>query len=720
MPETRLNGTLERITYVSEADAWTVARLRPDGADQSVPIVGRLYNVSPGERLRLDGEWVTDAQYGRQFRFTSYATLQPATVEGIRRYLASGLIEGIGEALAGRLVERFGEQTLEVIEDKPRRLREVEGIGPTRATRIRAAYMRNIKLRDLMVFLHSHGVSASLGARIIDRYGDEAIDIVRADPYRLATDIWGVGFLTADRIARRLGIEPNSPTRAQAGLLHCLSEAAGAGHVYLPRGALLDSGEALLETDRDLLEQALAALAARRAIVEDPQAGDGAVYLPALHRAETGAATALLRLVGREERMPKERIEGWLRLVEQEMGLGLANQQREALAASLRSRVLVVTGGPGTGKTTIIRGILSLFRRRKHAVALAAPTGRASRRLQEASGHAAATIHRLLEFSPREGRFQRDADDPLDIDAVILDEASMLDISLFHAVLQALPLHARLVLVGDADQLPSVGPGSVLADLVRSRAVPVVRLDEVFRQSQQSGIVRNAHRINRGEELESNPTADLADFYVVEKDVPEEILGIVRRLIGERIPQRFGIDPLREVQVLAPMHRGVLGCDNLNRELQALLNPKGRPIPSHGGRFRVGDKVMQIRNNYDKEVFNGDVGQVVGYDAEERLLSVAFDGREVVYERKEGDELVLAYAVSVHKSQGSEYPAVVLPLHTQHYVMLQRNLLYTAVTRGRRLVVIVGSPRAVRLAIANDKMAFRHTHLAERLGRPAA
>ena len=716
MAEVELTGTLARITYRSDTSAWTVARLVRDDSDVEVAIVGDLVGASPGERMRLTGEWVTDATYGRQFRFRVYTMLVPATAEGIRKYLASGLVDGIGEELARRLVDRFGEKTLDVIEHRPERLRDVDGIGKKRAASIRVAYEKGRSVRDIMVFLHSHGVSTHFAAKIFERYGDDAIRVVRTNPYQLAIDIRGVGFLTADRIARELGIDLHSPARAEAGLLHCLGEKVGDGHVFVPDDELYVAAEELLGVDRALLERSLVALQARRAVtVEDGVSGPDRIFLPWLSAAEIGAATALRALLVGAERAPRDDDRALVDLVEAAMQVTLAPAQRQALERALVARVLVVTGGPGTGKTTIVQGIVRVLRELGKDVALAAPTGRASRRLQEATGRTAKTLHRLLEFSPKDGKFVRDAENPLPHAAVVVDEASMLDISLFYALLAALPAQARLVLVGDVDQLPSVGPGAVLGDLIQSGRVPVVRLTEVFRQSQQSAIVRNAHRILHGVGLEESAAGASSDFYVVEKEDPEEVLDVIERMLTRRIPERFGFDPRREVQVLAPMYRGLLGTDHLNTRLQELLNPRGETVSASGGRFRVGDKVMQVRNDYDKDVFNGDVGEVVAWDAQEKALAVSFDGRPVLYPSSDLHELVLAYAVSVHKSQGSEYPAVIVSLHTQHYVMLQRNLFYTAVTRGRRLVVVVGNRRGIGRAIRNDEMRHRWTRLADRL-----
>ncbi len=727
MAAEQLTGTLQRITFASENSPWTVARLVLDGSAETVTIVGDLCEVSPGERLKLEGRWVTDATYGRQFRFHGYSSLLPATTAGIRRYLSSGLVQGIGPTLARRLVDEFGAETLDVIERDPARLREVEGIGAKLSKRILTAYQKGRAVRDIMVFLHSHGVSPAFAAKIFKRYGDSAARVVKQEPYRLAMDIAGIGFLSADRIARQVGVGPDTLARAEAGLLHCLGEAVSDGHIFLPAPVLLDAAEGLLGVERGGVERALNSLQMRSAVVieplteQAPPAGamsfaDQAVSLPRLHHAEQGIATRMARLcAAATDPMTEEEAahEAIVAAGRHALGVPLSAGQQAAVKSALTSRVLVVTGGPGTGKTTIVRGILEAYRHLGLSVALTAPTGRAARRLQEATGREACTLHRLLEFNPGQGGYRRNAERPLNSEAVIVDEVSMLDVSLCNALLQALTTTARLLLVGDASQLPSVGPGAVLGDLIESGRVPVVRLTEIFRQSRESVIVRNAHRILAGGRLEL-PVAE-SDFFFIEKESPEEILDIIRRMMARRIPERFGLDPRADVQVLAPMYRGLLGTDNLNRELQALLNPHGEQVPLAGGRFKVGDKVMQVRNDYEKEVFNGDVGLVDRYDSETKLMYVALDERRVPYEAADLHQLVPAYAVTVHKSQGSEYPAIIIPLHTQHYVMLQRNLLYTAVTRGKRLVVLVGSRRALKRAIANDEMTRRYTRLAERL-----
>ncbi len=723
--EISLEGTLERVIYANEDSAWSVVRLTVEGRAQPVTAVGNLLAVQPGERLRLRGQWVDDRRYGQQFRVQAYMTLKPETMLGIEKYLGSGMVPGIGHEIAKRLIESFGLETLEVIDKHPERLTEVEGIGPVRCQRIKEAWVEQRKVQEVMVFLQSYGVSSAFAVRIYKQYGERSIARVSDNPYRLASDVFGIGFRTADRIAADLGIARDSLKRVAAGVLHLLGEAADDGNVYCPLTNLREGALALLEVDEPLVDQAIEELAAARRIELEPLSGgssERAVYLKALHVSESGAAERLLELLGTEPAAPSENADEAVAWFERGVGIELAEQQREALRRALASKVLVITGGPGTGKTTIITGIIRVLDARGQEVLCCAPTGRAAKRMNEATGHEAKTIHRLLEYSPRLQSFERNADNPLETDLVIVDETSMVDVVLLYNLLKAVPPACRLVLVGDVDQLPSVGPGSVLADLIRSEMVDVVRLTEIFRQAAESMIVLNAHRVNSGrlpvahDPARGNADADeLRDFYAIDRADPEQALATLKELIVTRIPTRFGVDPVDDVQVLTPMHKGTLGAANLNAELQALLNPDGTSLARGKRIYRDGDKVMQVRNNYQLEVFNGDIGRIVAIDAEERTVTVCFEGREVRYGGSELDQLVLAYACTIHKSQGSEYPVVVIPLHTQHYAMLQRNLLYTGITRGKRLVMLVGNRKAMVIAVNNNRVAVRHSRLAERL-----
>jgi len=713
-----LKGQIERITYFSEESGYTVARVKVAGRPDLVTVVGSLLSPAPGEVLEMRGEWSRHPQYGDQFKVAECRSVVPATVQGIRKYLGSGLIKGIGPVMADRIVKRFGAETLEIIEDQSERLLEVEGLGGKRLEMIRRAWADQKEIRQVMIFLQDHGVSSGFATKIFKAYGAGAIDLVQENPFRLARDIYGIGFVTADRIAMALGFEKDSTLRAEAGLLHVLHERADEGHIYFPRESLLDAAAKMLEVDRDILVKALASTEADEAVVVEnlDRPDDQAVYLPGFHRSETGVAArikTLLRASRSTRPIDAERAVGW---VQERLAIRLAARQVEAVKRAVTDKVLVITGGPGTGKTTIIRAVLAIFTRLPAAVLLAAPTGRAAKRMSEATGREARTIHRLLEFNPREGGFKKNESQPLDCDLLVVDEASMIDTVLMHHLLKAVPTGATLILVGDVDQLPSVGPGNVLRDVIDSKAAPVVRLTDIFRQARESSIIVNAHRINQGLMPLPRPAEDkLEDFYFIDQPDPEAALETIVELVSRRIPNRFGYDPLDDVQVLTPMHRGLVGAVNLNTELQRALNPGTAGVVRAGQRLGPGDKVMQIRNNYDKEVFNGDLGRIRDMDPENQELTVVIDGRPVRYDFGELDELLLAYAVSVHKSQGSEYPVVVMPLMTQHYMLLQRNLLYTGVTRGRELVVLVGSRKALATAVRNDTPHHRFTRLAERM-----
>ncbi|MBI4531040.1 MAG: ATP-dependent RecD-like DNA helicase [Candidatus Latescibacteria bacterium] len=708
-----LEGIIERVTFHNPENGYTVAKLFPTGRRSDlIPVIGTMASVTPGESVVLEGFWVSHPEYGRQFKIVSYRTVLPATVEGIRRYLGSGLIKGIGPVTARRIVATFGEQTIEVIDRDPDRLIEAEGIGPKRVAMIKRAWAEQKEIKDVMLFLSSHDVSTTYATKIWKEYGQRSIELVRENPYRLATDIWGIGFLTADRIARKLGIDPHSEKRIRAGILHVLREACDdEGHIYLPRDVLFDLCTKQLDIDHQKIEVCLAMLEQENALIIE----EDRIYPRPLYYAEQGVAAKLHQLSQILHLEPGADIGREINAIERATRLTFATNQREAIVKALSSHLLVLTGGPGTGKTTTIRGMIALFERRRKRILLAAPTGRAAKRLAETTGREAKTIHRLLKFTPQTMTFERNQESPLEADVVIIDETSMIDILLINNLLKAVPLMATLVLVGDVDQLPSVGSGNVLRDIIASGVVPVVRLNEIFRQAEASRIVVNAHFINKGEfpDLKNAPTSD---FFFIERDDPDAVVTTILDLCVSRLPKRYGYDPIGDIQVLAPMYRGETGVANLNTMLQERLNPEGVELRRGGMIFRVGDKVMQTRNNYTEEVFNGDIGRIVGIDLEDQDVRVDFDGVGVVsYDLPELDELALAYSVSVHKSQGSEYRAVVIPVTTQHYMMLQRNLLYTAVTRAKELVVLVGTKKALAIAVKNDRVAQRFTTLRERL-----
>lgn len=725
-----LEGVLERITYANEDNGYTVARVDTGrGGGELLTVVGSLLGAQVGESLRMEGRWGSHPQYGRQFTVENYTTVLPATVQGIRRYLGSGLIKGIGPRIAERIVDHFGTGTLDVIEEDAGRLVEVPGLGPKRTQKIAAAWEEQKAIKEVMVFLQGVGVSTSIAVRIYKKYGDASVSVVKNQPYRLAADVWGIGFLTADRIAQAVGIPHDSPERVKAGLQYALSQSTDQGHCFLPEEQLISDGVKLLQVDTGLVIECLAELAAEEegVVRETVPGADGqpvtAVYLVPFHRAEVALAAQLLRLLRTEEdRLPAfrdvdwERALGWLA---GRTGAELAPEQQEAVRLALTERVAVLTGGPGCGKSFTVRSVVELARAKKARVVLAAPTGRAAKRLAELTGAEASTVHRLLELKPG-GDAAYDRERPLEADLVVVDEASMLDLLLANKLIKAVPPGAHLLLVGDVDQLPSVGAGEVLRDLLAADGpVPAVRLTRIFRQAQQSGVVTNAHRINSG----TPPvTRGLPDFFHFVEEETEEAGRLTVDVVARRIPAKFGLDPRRDVQVLTPVHRGPAGAGVLNGLLQQALTPPRPELPEKrfGGRvFRVGDKVTQVRNNYEKGangVFNGTVGVVTGLHTEDQRLTVRTDeDEEVPYDFDELDELAHAYAVTIHRSQGSEYPAVVIPVTTSAWMMLQRNLLYTAVTRAKRLVVLVGSRRALGQAVRTVSAGRRCTALDHRL-----
>ena len=717
-PIETVSGTVESIVYRSEETGYTVCTLKVAGCaagsrqrEELVTVVGNCAAMWEGEELHAEGQWTRHPSHGRQFQAKAIRCITPTSTEGIRRYLASGMIKGIGPKYAERIVERFGEDTLEVIDKQSARLREVEGIGASRCKLIKESWTEQRGVREIMIFLQSHGIGTAKAARIYRQYGADAIAVVKRNPYRLCADVWGIGFKTADAIALSVGIPHDSELRARAGLIYTLTyEADEGGHCFAVDADLLLHAQELLDISVEILADALAKECESGTLVKE----ENRVYLRDLHRAEARAAAKLLRLLGTPRAfLPIDagRAIAW---AEGKMGFSLAALQREALANAITSKVSIITGGPGVGKTTIIRALTEIFGARKLDIRLAAPTGRAAKRMAEATARDAQTLHRLLKFNPSAGCFDFNLENPMAGDCFILDEASMIDIRLICQFLEALPDTATLILVGDTDQLPSVGPGNVLRDLISSGAVPSCRLDTIFRQDQTGLIVRNAHHVNHGEPFETGPSP-ASDFYFIETAEPETILARTVELMTQRIPGKFRMDPLADVQVLTPMRKNLLGTENLNDVIQRALNPSGPSLLRGATHYRRGDRVMQMRNNYDKEVFNGDIGHIKEVHEGDRMLVVMFDGRPVRYEQAELDELVLAYACSIHKSQGSEYPAVIVLMHTQHFKLLQRNLLYTAITRGKKLVLVVGSTRAVSIAIRANQVRERRTTLSARL-----
>ena len=707
--EETLEGVVDRIVFESADTGFFVAKLkRPDRADLAA-IVGSAIVISPGESVKLHGRWIDEPRFGRQFQIHRYEVVMPTTAKGIEAYLGSGLVHGIGPKMAERIVAKFGLQTLQVIEKSPERLKQVDGIGPKRIAQIHEAWKKQQAVQNIMVFLQGHGIGVRQAIRIYKEYGDKAVAVIRADPYRLASDIAGIAFKSADAIAEKVGIASDDPRRIAAAVAYVLQKAGSEGHCFLPESELLARTSELLELPFETV-QAACELRADPGVVRD---GDG-VYLAKMKEAEDAVAASLHRLLTAPPPLISIDVEKAIAWIEKTTEVTLAEMQREAVRQSVARKVLVITGGPGTGKTTILRGLLAMFEKKDLRLTLAAPTGRAAKRMEAATNRMASTIHRLLEFSPKFGGFSRNAANPLETDLLVVDETSMVDVQLMASLLDALPDPARLVLVGDVDQLPSVGAGNVLFDIIASNSVPVVRLDTVYRQAAESGIVTNAHGINRG----SYPQFNDRDCFFVERKEGVAARETIVELVTKRIPQKFGLDPMRDIQVLAPMHKGECGVAALNEALQAHLNASGRPVPRMP--WRVGDKVMQTRNNYDLDVFNGDVGIVAKCEEDAGEVQIDFEDRSVLYGLEEADDLVLAYAATVHKSQGSEYPAVVMPILPQFFVMLQRNLLYTAVTRARQILILVGDPKSLARAVKNVDVARRNTRLAERIREQCA
>ncbi|MGF1562170.1 MAG: ATP-dependent RecD-like DNA helicase [Geminicoccaceae bacterium] len=711
-----LSGLVERVMFHNPDTGFAVLRIRPQGRKDSVTVVGRAPAINPGEVIRAEGAWEQDRSWGEQFRASWLTSLPPTTREGIAAYLGSGIIAGIGPSLAGRLVEAFGEHVFEVMDQRPARLEEVDGIGKKTAARIAESWKKQRAVHDVMLFLHSHGISPMRAARIHEAYGDAAVELISKDPYRLARDIRGIGFHAADQLAERLGLAGESPLRLRAALAHVLSEATMDGHCALPRGELLRSTRELIGGSFEATQTALDDEIAQGGLIAETIGEAPCVFLTTLHAAEIDVADALrARASGQPPwnvQTPSARLEEIERLLE----ITLAERQRDAVLTALTSQVLVITGGPGTGKTTLVRSVLGALPLDVVEVRLAAPTGRAARRLSESTGLEAKTLHRLLEADPQRG-FARGKDRPLHCDLLVVDEASMVDIQLMQATVNALPDSAALMLVGDVDQLPSIGPGRVLGDIIESGAIPTVQLDEIFRQAASSRIVTTAHAINAGSLPDlAHPEAGLSDFYAIGARSAEDASAKVVELVTRRIPERFGVDPISDVQVLSPTNKGVAGAQSLNERLQDALNPQPvHVLERHGRRYALGDKVMQLENDYEREVNNGDIGRITGVDLERRQLDVLIDGRTQTYAQDELDALAPAYAITVHKSQGSEYPVIVLPLCAQHGRMLRRNLVYTAITRAKKLAILVAEPQALAIAVRERPSEFRWSNLVARL-----
>ena len=717
----KIRCVVERITYQNPDNGYSVLKVRIKGYDDLIPLVGNLLDVNVGSVLLVEGNWKVDTRYGRQFMAEKWEETMPATIYGIEKYLGSGLIKGVGPKFAKRIVQKFGTDTITVIEDQIERLQEIPGIGGKRIRQIQESWERQKEVKNIMLFLQEYGVSTSFAAKIYKAYGNESIEKVKGNPFRLADDIWGIGFKTADAIAEKLGFGKEAYVRLRSGIMYTLSRLADDGHIYMDRENLTARAAELLEAEESCIVMTMDQMLKDKDLIREQEA----IYLPPFYYAETGTARKLLKLAAQPA---GDRL--WTRLaqarrdtgndmlsvdvekIEQSVHMKYDEVQADAIRRAAMAKVMVLTGGPGTGKTTTTQGIIAAYRAYGLKILLAAPTGRAAKRMTEATGLEAKTIHRLLECKPPEG-YQKNEENPLEGDVLIVDECSMIDILLMNSLLKAIPPGMRLILVGDIDQLPSVGPGNVLRDMIDSDRFPVIRLTRIFRQAQSSRIIMNAHRINEGKMPDLSNGKD-TDFFFVQREEPEEAAEEIVRLVKDKLPRYYKTDP-SQIQVLTPMQRGVTGAANMNLALQEALNPGGEGLRRSGFVFRMGDKVMQIRNNYDKEVFNGDIGVIESVDMEERLLKVNFDGRSIAYETMELDELVHAYAVTIHKAQGSEYPIVVMPVQMNHYVMLQRNLIYTGITRAKKILVLVGTRKALSYAVRNVTVTKRNTMLKERL-----
>ncbi len=723
MQEKTLSGTIERVTFHNEENGYCVLRVSMSDARKTQTVVGNCASPNAGEEIAARGEWIEDDQYGSQFRASEISTSEPDNLKGIERYLGSGLIDGIGPTYAKKLVNKFGPEVFNIIDDRSKRLEEVEGIGPKRRKEIKKSWEKQKSVRRIMVFLHQHGISTARAVRIYKTYGDESIKKLKNNPYRLSHDLHGVGFKTADTIASKLGINFDDWSRIEAGLQFALQTATGNGHCALPETELIESATELLGVDQIKIEDCLKKIITKSEVIRDEINSVPMIFPPQLIASEKIVSQKILNLASKKPDYPKVEIEKALSWCQKKIGYPLAEGQRKAVELALRERVLIITGGPGVGKTTILRSVLMILRAKKVAPILCAPTGRAAKRMSETTGLEASTIHRLLEFKGQSGKFAHDENNPVEGDLFIVDEASMIDIQLMSSFLRALPKNAHLILVGDVDQLPSVGPGSVLSDMIQSNELPVARLNEIFRQSSESRIITAAHEINEGilpielsKSARNNPNSD---FFFISSDEPDKTAETIANIVSLRVPEKLGLDPVNDIQVITPMHRGSLGTQALNRKLQDSLNPASEStfeIERFGARYRVGDKVIQTRNNYEKETLNGDIGKVIEISTDPGKVIIQFSGqRTVSYEPGELDEISPGFAITVHKSQGSEFPCVVIPVSTQHFLLLQRNLLYTAITRGSQVVVLVGQKKAAAMAVKNIDTKERYRGLLQRL-----
>ncbi|HHY83259.1 MAG TPA: ATP-dependent RecD-like DNA helicase [Clostridiales bacterium] len=705
-----ISGVIERITFINHENGYTVAKMKSKGYNDLITIVGNMPNVSAGAVVLLKGEWKVDSKYGRQFAVKSYEERLPATAAGIEKYLGSGLIKGIGPVNAKRIVRMFKEDTLRIIEEDTEQLLKVEGIGPKRVEMIKKAWEEQKEVKNIMLFLQSHGVSTAYGVKIYKFYGSNSIQVVRENPYRLADDIWGIGFKTADRIAANMGFDTQSYERIRSGILYVLNQMSNEGHCFAYRDQLAEEAGKLLEAEPELIQKAVGTMLEEGSLIADDE---DALFLPAFYHSEVGVARRLKKIMETDSIFIHNAVDNLVNYIERKNNIKYNEMQRKAIINAGSGKLMVLTGGPGTGKTFTTMGILSLFQLLNARILLAAPTGRAAKRMSEVTGMEAKTIHRLLEYNPSKG-YTFNEDNPLKCDVLIVDEVSMVDLILMYNLLKAVPDEAVVILVGDVDQLPSVGAGNVLRDIIDSERVEVVRLTEIYRQAQGSMIITNAHRVNQGKALRYIGPKD-RDFFFIEGEDPDKIAQTIVSLVTERMPKYYKIDPVRDIQVLCPMLKGSTGAHNINQLLQDKLSGKEQSVRYGGSTYYLGDKVMQVKNNYDKNVFNGDIGFIEEIDPEDRVVRISFDDKSVEYDYTELDEIILAYASTVHKSQGSEYPVVIAPFTTQHYMMLQRNLLYTCITRAKRVFVLVGTKKAVAMAVNNNKIAKRNTMLAKRI-----